>query len=92
MATYHIPEGEAARDFRAVMARIREGAEVIIENDALAVAVIRPAIRRPGRLLSEAIALAEKHGSGATLDPDFSRDLQEIIDSQQDALNPPEWD
>ncbi len=33
----------------------------------------------PGRLLSESIALAEAHGSTATLDGDFARDLEEII-------------
>jgi hypothetical protein len=36
-----ISEAEAARDFAAVMTRVREGAEVIIENGTLPVAVIR---------------------------------------------------
>ena len=39
----------------------REGAEVIVEKDQHPVAVIRPAAR-PGRLLSQCIALAEAHG------------------------------
>jgi hypothetical protein len=34
-----------------------------------------------GRLLSESIALAEAHGSTVTLDEDFGRDLEEIINS-----------
>jgi len=58
----HISEEEAARDFAGLLARVREGAEVVIESDARAVAVLRPAGEefRP-RLLSESIALAKKH-------------------------------
>ena len=38
-----ISESEAASDFGLLMARVREGAEVIIERDAKPVAVVRPA-------------------------------------------------
>ena len=63
-------------------------AEVVIERDARAVAVVRPAGDefRP-RLLSESIALAKKHaeelGYVPTLDPDFAADLEEIIKSRK---------
>lgn len=92
MATIRISEAEAARDFAGVMARVRAGAEVIIESDARAVAVVRPAFARPGRLLSESIASAETEGSNATLDGNFSRDLEEIIDTHREPLDPPAWD
>lgn len=88
----HISEEEAARDFASVLARVRAGAEVLIEKDARPVAVLRPAGSRPGRLLSESIALAEAHGSTATLDADFSRDLEAIINSHREPLEPPAWD
>jgi hypothetical protein len=42
--------------------------------------------------LSESIALAEARGSTATLDQDFARDLEAVIDSHRDPLNPPAWD
>ena len=32
MATIHIPEAEAARNFAAVMAHVRAGTEVVIEG------------------------------------------------------------
>jgi antitoxin (DNA-binding transcriptional repressor) of toxin-antitoxin stability system len=64
----HISEEEAARDFASVLARVLAGAEVLIEKDARPVAVLRPAGSPPGRLLSESIALAEAHGSKATLE------------------------
>ena len=71
---------------------MRAGAEFVIEQDSQPVAILRPAASRPGRLLSESIALAEAHGSTATLDKDFGRDLEEIINSQRESLTPTEWD
>ena len=38
----HISEEDAARDFAGLLARVREGAEVVVESDACAVAVLRP--------------------------------------------------
>ena len=39
----HISEAEAASDFASLMARVRSGAEVVIEDNARPVAVVRPA-------------------------------------------------
>ncbi|MGH9448368.1 MAG: type II toxin-antitoxin system Phd/YefM family antitoxin [Terriglobia bacterium] len=88
----HISKAEAANDFAALLARVRAGAEVVIEEGTQPVAVLRPIAAHPGRLLSESIALAEAHGSTATLDEDFARDLEEIIKSHREPLNPPAWD
>jgi antitoxin (DNA-binding transcriptional repressor) of toxin-antitoxin stability system len=88
----HISEAEAASDFAALLDRVRNGAEVVIETDARPVAVIRPAEPHPGRLLSESIALAEAHGSTVTLDGDFGHDLEAIVNSHREPLNPPAWD
>ena len=41
----HISELEAARDLPSLLARVRSGAEIVIERDVEAVAVIRPAQR-----------------------------------------------
>jgi prevent-host-death family protein len=87
----HISEAEAANDFAALLARVRAGAEFIIEHDAEPVAVVHPAEPRV-RLLSESLRLARKHGSAATLDEDFARDLEEVIGSHREPLNPPPWD
>jgi hypothetical protein len=70
----HISEAEAASDFA-----------VIIEHDAEPVAVVHPAERRV-RLLSESLRLAREHGSKATLDEGFSRDLEEVINSHREPL------
>lgn len=86
-----ISEAEAARDFAALMARVRSGTEVVIENDSRPVAVVRPA-EPPVRLLSESLRLAREHRSTATLDGDFARDVKAAIESHREPLNPPVWD
>jgi antitoxin (DNA-binding transcriptional repressor) of toxin-antitoxin stability system len=96
MATIHISEADAARDFPALMARVRAGAEIVIESNARAVAVVRPARDEFRlRLLSESIALAKKHaeelGYEPRMDPEFAADLEEIIASRK-PWNPPAWE
>jgi antitoxin (DNA-binding transcriptional repressor) of toxin-antitoxin stability system len=88
----HISEAEAASNFADVLARVRAGAEIVIEGQEPVVVAVRPSKPQPGRLLSESIALAEAHGSTVTLDGDFGRDLEEIINSHREPLNPPTWD
>jgi prevent-host-death family protein len=87
----HISEAEAASDFASLMATVRSGAEVIIENNARPVAVMRPA-EPYVRLLSESLRLAREHGSTVTLDEDFARDVEAAIESHREPLNPPAWD
>jgi prevent-host-death family protein len=92
----HVSDKDAANDFASLLARVREGAEVVIEHDARPVAVVRPADTFRGRLLSESIALAKAHakelGYEPTLDPDFAADLEEIVENHRRPLNPPAWD
>jgi antitoxin (DNA-binding transcriptional repressor) of toxin-antitoxin stability system len=87
----HVSEAEAASDFTSLIERVRAGAEVVIEKDARPVAVIRPA-ETGGRLLSESLRRAREHGSTATLDEDFGKDVEAAIESHREPLNPPAWD
>jgi antitoxin (DNA-binding transcriptional repressor) of toxin-antitoxin stability system len=43
MATIHISEADAARDFASLMARVRAGAEIVIESDLYPAAFLRAA-------------------------------------------------
>jgi antitoxin (DNA-binding transcriptional repressor) of toxin-antitoxin stability system len=81
MATIRVSEAEAIRDIAGLLARVRLGAEVVIENDDRAVAVVRPAVPAvgPGRLLSEMIAAAEARGSTAVIDEDFASDVAAAV-------------
>src|SRR5271157_6032226 len=84
----HISEAEAASDFASVLARVRAGAEVVIESESgkLPVAVIHSPVP-PRRSISECIALARKHeeetGESPVLDPDFAADVEEIIHNRK---------
>ncbi len=82
METIHISEDEAARDFAGLMARVRAGAEVIIESGSAPIALVRPAAP-PRRSISESIALAEAHaeelGYEPVMDAEFAADMEEII-------------
>ena len=94
MAVIHISEADAARDFAGLMARVRAGAEIVIENGTYPAAVLRAAAP-PRRSISECIALAKKHeeetGEAPVLDPDFAADMEEIVASRK-PWNPPAWD
>ncbi len=93
--TLRITEAELARDIPGVLAKVREGAEVIVEQDHRPVAVIKTP-QGPGRKISECIALAKAHeeqlGYAPVPDPDFAKDVQAVIDARRDPFQPPTWD
>ena len=71
-------EAEVVECIQAVLEKVRQGAEIVVRQGDRAVAIIKP-VKGPGRPIDECIALAKARGSGATLDEDFARDLDEII-------------
>ena len=90
MATIRVTETEAARDFRELLARVRAGAEILIESGATPVAVLRlPAPAR--RTIEECIALLPAN-SLATIDEDFANDVASAVAAQREPLTPPAWD
>ena len=80
-----ISEAEAASNFAGVLARVRAGAEIVIEGREPIVVVRAEPVR--GRLLSECIALAKAHeeetGKAPVLDPDFAADVEEIVKNRK---------
>ena len=89
MATIHISEADAYRDFAGVLARVRAGAEVVIEDPASPAVVLRTAVEPPLRRLSESLRLAKEHGSTVTLDGGFARDLEAVVNSHPEPLENP---
>ena len=83
-------EAERARDLHAVLEKVRQDAEVIIEEGYRRVAVIKP-VEGPGRSIDECIAIARACGSGATLDEDFAKYVEEIFANRK-PLDTPAWD
>ena len=90
MATIHISEAEAARDFAGLIAQVRSGAEIVIENGHSPVAILStpPPVRRT---IEECIALLPANSS-ATIDEDFAADVRAAADAHRESLNPPVWD
>jgi antitoxin (DNA-binding transcriptional repressor) of toxin-antitoxin stability system len=87
----HISEKEAAATpVEKLLAHVRSGAEVVIENGDHAVAVLRGA-EPVRRTISECIALLAED-STATIDSDFAKDVEAAIESHREPLNPPAWD
>ena len=82
MAVIHISDADAIRDFAGLLARVRAGAEIVIESGACPVAVIHAA-GPPRRSISECIALADARtkqvGYEPVMDTEFAADMEEII-------------
>ena len=92
MATLCITEAEFARDVRAVLAKVEQGHEVVIEQeDHRSVAIIR-APHRNRRPITEILREARQHNPTVTLGEDFGKDLEEIITNHQQTWSPPSWD
>ena len=92
MAVIHISRSEAASDFDGIIALAAKGDEVFIESNERVVARLLPADAPRPRLLSESLRILKKRGSTVTLDGDFGRDLEEVINSHREPLNPPAWE
>jgi antitoxin (DNA-binding transcriptional repressor) of toxin-antitoxin stability system len=91
MTQFHMTEAQVTKDFAAVLEKLRQGAEVVVEQDHRPVAVIRPP-ERSGRPISEIIREAKQRNSTVTLDADFGKDMEAVIASHQQPWNPPSWD
>ena len=86
--TLRITEAELARDIHAVLARVREGVEIVVEQDHRPVAVIKAPMVK-GRKISEVIAALEASGANAVIDEDFARDVEEGVNAHREPWNPP---
>ena len=91
MSTVRITETELARDVHAVLEKVQQGTEVVIEHDHRPIAVIRRP-QRSGRLISECIALAEARGTTAIPDEGFMKDVEDGIRERSQPWNPPSWE
>lgn len=88
MATVHMSEADVVKDIVAVLAKVRQGVEIVIERNHRAIAVIRPSTLS-GRVISDVIADLKSRGSSAVMDDDFARDVEEGIEAHRQPWNPP---
>jgi len=94
MAQVHMTEAELARDLHAVLEKVRQGVEIVVDRNDQPVAVINPA-QPVRRTLSDLIRLAEQReserGYAVTLDPDYAADVEEIVRARK-PWTPRPWD
>jgi antitoxin (DNA-binding transcriptional repressor) of toxin-antitoxin stability system len=91
MAVVHMSEDDVVKDIVAVLAKVRQGSEIVIEQGNRPVAVIKPS-QPAGRLISEVIADLKTRGSDATMDDAFAHDIEEGIKAHRQPWNPPSWE
>ena len=89
--TVRMTEAELARDVHAVLEKVRQGVEVVIEQGDRPVAVLK-AHQASGRKISDVIAALEADGASAVIDEDFARDVEDGIKSHREPWHPPSWD
>lgn len=90
--TLRITEDELARDVRAVLERVEQGGEVIIEREDHRPVAVISAPRRSGRPITEILEEARRRRSTATLDEEFGKDMEEVITAHRTPWNPPSWE
>lgn len=87
MATVHISEAAAARDFTGLMARVRAGEEIIIDSGSTPVAIIRLAGRPMDGSVTATIARLKARedelGHPITMGADYADDLEEIVNNRK---------
>ena len=88
-------EAEVSGNFGAALEKVRQGMEVIVEDEHRPIAVLR-APQSPGRPIMECIAIAKafegKLGYGPIPDPDFARDVEGGIEERRGPLDVSAWD
>ncbi len=89
--TVRMTEAEVARDLHAVLTKVQQGVEVVIEQNHRPVAVIKPS-KPAGRMISEIVADLKARGSTAVIDDDFARDIEEGIKLHREPWTPPSWE
>jgi antitoxin (DNA-binding transcriptional repressor) of toxin-antitoxin stability system len=89
MGIVRISEAELARDLHAVLAKVQQGIEVVVEQDHRPVAVIKPS-QPARRMISEVVSDLKTRGSTAVIDDDFALDVEE--EAHRQPWHPPSWD
>ncbi len=89
--TVHMTAAELARDVHAVLEKVRQGVEVVIEQGNRPVAVLK-APQLTGRKISNVIAALNAGAANAVIDEDFARDVEDGIKSHREPWHPPSWD
>lgn len=92
MATLRVTAAELERDVHALLAKVQQGTEVIVQEAGRDLAVLKPARPVVGRMISEVIADLEAREAQLVMDKDFADDLEKAIEYHRQPWNPPSPD
>ena len=87
----HVSEADVVREIAAVLEKVRQGSEVVIEHNHRPIAVITPS-KPIGRSISAVVADLKARGSNAVMDDDFARDIEAGIGAHREPWKPPSWE
>ncbi|MGD0364190.1 MAG: hypothetical protein ABSC93_25215 [Bryobacteraceae bacterium] len=87
----HVSEADVVKDIAAVLAKVRQGSEIVIEENHRPIAVIKPSVT-VGRPISEVVAELRARGSQAVVDDDFAHDIEAGIEAHRQPWTPPSWE
>jgi antitoxin (DNA-binding transcriptional repressor) of toxin-antitoxin stability system len=97
-SVFHISEEEAARDFGALIRRVRSGEEIVVEESGRPVVIMKaaedPAAVR-GRTaveILEGLARWEAEHGPLLIDTDFAGDVAEAHERMNQPLDSSKWD
>jgi len=88
MDVVHMTEAEVVKDIAAVLAKVRQGSEIVIEEGSRPMAVIKRSVRA-GRMITDVITDLKARGSDVAMDDEFARDIEEGIKAHRQPWNPP---
>jgi antitoxin (DNA-binding transcriptional repressor) of toxin-antitoxin stability system len=91
MPVVHMSEAEVVADIAGVLEKVRQGSEIVVEQDHRPIAVIKPSLPT-GRKISEVLAALDASGANAVIDEDFAQDVEAGIQSHREPWNPPSGD
>ena len=86
-----VSEAEVVKDIASVLAKVRQGSEIVIEENYRPIAVIKPSTPA-GRPISEVVAELKARGSRAIIDDDFARDIEAGIERNRQPWPPSSWE
>ncbi len=84
-------EAEVVKNITAVLEKVRQGSEIVIEQDQRPIAVSKPT-KTAGRLISEVVADLKARGSAAVIDESFATEIEAGIEGHRQPWAPPSWE
>ncbi len=92
MAAIHIPEAEAAKDLRLVLARAEQGEEIVIDSPTASFRLSRATPIKPRSGAEILKAFASLPGERGVMDEDFARDVRSLRERHPESLDSSKWE